>query len=314
MFEELFEYLPFILSIPIILAVLVLLWIFVMRPRIQLPLLDEEDEGIWRIPLPQLGKMNEGRVTTARRTFQAHFGKLIDTADPGEREKFVKLRDLCMQFNWFAQRIGRSKVMYAFDKDPLQPSQHMRDDIAGRFGGDTPVRFVYNVKDCLNLGQGEDGFEYVGVKLGIETTHFTDDERSKYTLALDTMKVVQVAAANKESVKHFKQLADSREQLVQEQYEQNRKVASERDNAYSALSQKPLTAPDVELGRGGLVKAIAKNFFSWQQIALATFAYILIPNIMKYFSVSFPEPSTVSLLFAIIIFFLWPVVKGLFRK
>lgn len=314
MFEIPTVYLPFIigLTVPIAIAILVL-WFLVLKPKFQTPLPNEHDEGIWQIPLPQLGHMNEGRVTTARRTIQEHYAKLIDNIGPADRESLIQKRDSTLKFHIFAQLVGRDKIIYLFDKNPLDPENHMRHDKSVKLGADIPVRFITNVKDCVSIGKGDDGFEYIGVKLGSEQSYFTSDERKKLGVELEALRVLKLAAINMEAIKHYKDLADDRETLIGETLSNVREIASERDTAKRGLSQKNLGEPEVPLVKGGFLRAVAKSW-GWHQIAVAALAYILTPFIMKGLGLSYPETSTVAIGVAVLAFFVTPFVKGLIKK
>jgi hypothetical protein len=314
MFDIPMVYLPFIIGliIPIAIAILVL-WFVVLKQKFLTPLPNEHDEGIWQIPLPQLGRMNEGRVTTARRTIQEHYAKLIDNASVADRENLIQKRDSTLKFHIFAQLVGRDKIIYLFDKNPLDPENHMRHDKSVKLGADIPVRFITNVKDCMSIGKGNDGFEYIGVKLGSEQSYFTPDEREQLGVELEALKVLKLAATNVEAIKHYKDLADDRETLISETLSNVREIASQRDTAKRALSQKSLLEPETPQVKAGFLRAVAKSW-GWYQVAVAALAYILTPNIMKALEISYPEPTTVALGVAIGAFFLAPFVRGLVKR
>lgn len=296
------------------LTVVLLLWFFYLKPLVEQPLPNEHDEGIWRMPLPQLGLINEGRVTTARRTIQGWWATLIDNADSNKRPDLIALRDAQLKLHLFAQKVGRDKYIYAFDKNPLDPEQHIRQDKTVRFGSDLAVRFIYNVKDCMNLGKSEDGFEFIVVKLSTESSFFTSEEQNKFSQILEGLKFLRLAAINTEASKHYKDLADDRGTLLEENYGVTRDVSSERDKAKRALSQKSLTEPETPTLKGGYLRAVAKGFFSGWQLFVTVSAYIITLNVAKYQQVEYPDPSTLAIIVAIFAFIVFPFIKGWLKR
>lgn len=303
------SYIPFLGLGVALAAVMFVLWFLVLKQRFESPLPNEQDEGIWRIPLPQLGRITDGRVSTARNTIASWYARLIQNAPKDEQELYIKARDSALENYWFAQKTGDGKYLFGFVGNPLDPSFHIRSDKPQRFGQDTPVRFVHSVQDCFSRGK-KAGFEVVGVKLTKNTVSFTPEQRKRMELDLDGVKNVEIAGVNLERIKHYKELAESRDELNKKTLEEMRKISTERDNAYTALSQKNLGTPETPELRGGLWKAISQKFFTWKQLAATGLAFFIVPNMLIYAGVKIPDPNTMGFAAAVVTFILFPFIEG----
>jgi len=276
---------------PVIAIVSFVIYHFVIQPKVQLPLSNEQDEGEWRIPLPQLGVINEGRVTTARRYVQSLWSQLIDNTEATKRAPLIKKRDTMLKYHLFAQKIGRGKILYLFDENPLDPQFHMREDRPVRFGSDIPIRFVYGIKDCISGGQS-DGFEYIAVKLNPEESKITETERECFGIELEAVKALKLAASNQEAIKAVK---DENENLQMHLHETQEALASERsekERARRALGQKSLTVHEPMVQTKPYWRTVSKSFFSWPQVALALIVYLIVPNILSRTEITYPDPGT----------------------
>ena len=219
------------ISVPsaiIAIAAIVLIYLFLLKPRIEDPLPNEHDEGLWRIPLPQLGLMNEGKVCTARRYIQSQFSKLIDSAPMPEVQAYVSLRESIMKSHLFAQKVGRDNFIYLFDQNPLDPQFHMRDDRVSRLGTTVPERFLIHIQDCMSKGKGEDGFNYVMVKLRSEEAKFTEEEREHFSLHLDALRNLKLAATGKEERKHLEDRIGILENHLTKAYNKQNETISDK--------------------------------------------------------------------------------------
>lgn len=294
-------------------AAFALFYFFMLKPRIEEPLPNEHDEGLWRIPLPQLGLMNEGKVCTARRFLQSQFAKLIDNSPPSEVQGYIKLREEIMKSHAFAQRVGRDKYLYLFDQNPLDPQFHMRDDKPSRLGTTIPIRFLIRIQDCMSGGKGEDGFNYVKVKLKPESAKFSDDEREAFALHLDTLKNLKLAATGKEEKKHLEDRIGILNTHLSKAYDKLNESTSNQAESDLIASTTSLTHPEVAApSRFRWPKAT--EFFTGWQVAIAIIAYLVTPNAMAAAGIGYPDPQTVAVGMAFFLFLAFPFVRKLIHR
>ena len=290
-----------------------LFYFFMLKPRIEEPLPNEHDEGLWRIPLPQLGLMNEGKVCTGRRYVQSQFAKLIDNSPSSEVQGYIKLREEILQSHAFAQRVGRDKYLYLFDQNPLDPQFHMRDDKLSRLGTTIPIRFLIHIQDCMSGGKGEDGFNYVKVKLKPEAAKFSDDEREAFALHLDTLKNLKLAATGKEEKKHLEDRIGILETHLSKAFEKLNIVTSNQAESDMIASVTSLTHPEAPVpSRFHWPKAT--EFFTGWQVAIAIIAYLVTPNIMSAAGIVYPDRQTVAVGMAFFLFLAFPFVRKLVHR
>lgn len=296
----------------------VILYKFVLEPKVQYPLQNEQDEGIWRLPLPQLGRVNEGRVVTARRYLQGLWAATIEAAEDDKRPGLIAERDSEMNYHWFAQKCGGKNILYCFDLNPLEPQFHMREDREGRFGGETAVRFVYGVKDSVERKE-HDGFTVIGVKLTPEEAKLTQDERKNYDLRHEGVSYLRLAAENLGKIKFLAERLKSLDDLLHDERKKHAETRSKLDRALSALEQKTLSTTGEAKVPGGFVQKV-KEWFTWPQLITAAVAYFSSGPIIQWLSSSQglviqpPITTYVTLMITIAGFFIIPVVKKVFGR
>jgi hypothetical protein len=292
---------------------LFLVYFFMLKPRLEVPLPNEHDEGLWRIPLAQLGLMNEGKVCTGRRYVQTQFAKLIDNSPSSEVQGYIKLREEILKSHIFAQRVGRDKYLYLFDQNPLDPQFHMRDDKSTRLGTTVPIRYLLHIKDCMSGGRGEDGFNYVKVKLKSESAMFSDDEREAFTLHLDTLKNLKLAATGKEEKKHLDDRIGILETHLSKAYGKLNEGTSNQAESELIAATTSLTHPEVQPpSRFHWPKAT--EFFTGWQVAIAIIAYLVTPNAMAAAGIAYPDRQTVAVGMAFFLFLAFPFVRKLIHR
>lgn len=304
------------ISVAIFVAVaVVVLYKFVLEPKITYPLPNEQDEGIWRIPLPQLGIVNEGRTTTARRYLQSHWALAIESAEENNKKALIAERDDQMNYHWFAQKCGNQNYLYCFDENPLDPQFHMREDRGGRFGGETPVRFIYGIRDSTARGE-QDGFKLIGVKLSPEVFKFTEEERKWTDLRLEAAAFLRIASENLGKIKFLHERNKSLDSLLEEERGKHAETRSKLDRALSALEQKTLSVPEGIKVPGAFVQRL-KEWFTWPQLLSAGgFYFIVSPLLMSAFFNTATPPTTTYITAGITIagFFIIPVFRKIFGR
>ena len=216
----------------------------------------------------------------------------------------------------YAQRVGRDKIIYMFDENPLEAQYHMREDLSQRFGPDIPARFVHSVRDCMSIGKW-DGFEYIGVKLSPEEFKYTEDERKDFEANLQALRHLKLAATNVEAIKQHKDRGDSYKQLLESTSRDLAAMRSERERMRRALAAKGLGELGEPVIKQTTWRSVRSQFFTWQQLTVALIVYLVTPNIMQYSNVTYPDPSTVALAalaLAVAAFFSMPIVLGLIKR
>jgi len=257
--------------------------------------------------------MNEGKVCTARRYVQSQFAKLIDNSPVSEVQGYIKLREEILKSHIFAQRVGRDKYIYLFDLNPLDPQFHMRDDKPSRVGTTIPIRFLLHIQDCMSGGKGQDGFNYVKVKLKAEAAKFSDDEREAFALHLETLKNLKLAATGKEEKKHLEDRIGILETHFSKALEKLNIATSNQAESEIIASTTSLTHPEVApASRFHWPKAT--EFFTGWQVAIAIIAYLVTPNAMAAAGIAYPDRQTVAVGMAFFLFLAFPFVRKLIHR
>jgi hypothetical protein len=292
-------------------VIVFLIWKFWLAEVVQYPLPNEEDLGIGMISLPQIGKLNEGRITTARRYWQEKYGQLISTADQVDHKKIIALRDKVLSYHWIAQRVGRDKKMYIFDADPLDPKYHVRVDK----GSKTPVRWIGPVQDC-ETKEGPDGFQYIFAKLNTETKPFTEQERQDGLVVMEGAAYTPLAAESRGKIKFLEDRNKTVESQLNVEREKNAELSGKLDTALGALDQHSLARPESNKMPGRVMPKVKEWFGTPWQLVTAGIAYFVSPFIMTLVSNSIPPTSTayVTLAITVLGFFFIPLIKKVFGK
>ncbi len=304
--------LPYFLLAFFAVVVAYIIYKFRLAPTIEYPLANEEDLGIGKVSLPQLGRLNEGRLTTARRYVQGLWAKLITSAEKDAQAGLIGLRDLMLSGFLIAQRVGREKIIYIFDADPMDPKYHVREDHGH---GNTAVRWIGPVQDSMSLGSF-DGFEFIHGKLKTEQFHFSEDERSKWSTVLSALSFLRLAAENKGELKTVKDRNVSLEALLEDERKSHAKTRSKLDRSNSALEQKTLSTTGEAKISGAFSQKIKEWFSLYQLLSAGAFYFIVSPLLMSMFFNTATPPTTTYITAGITIagFFSIPVFRKVFGR
>lgn len=299
---------PLLLATPLIAIILSIIYILILKPRLELPLSNELYEGHWTIPLPGIGVL-EGPVTTARQTITSLWNKIIDAASSGEKEQLQKLKQHMLENHYFyAIRNSGQKTILIFTDNPLDEKYHIRRDVASRFGHTVTTRFIHGVQNCKDLGEQE-GFRWITVTLqGSKTVNPQNPH-------VESMKYLVRAARNLERIKFLQDEVEFyKEELAATQKELARE-RSEKERAKRALGQKPLTQEEVPEIKAGWRQA-AKRFFSIQQVAACILVYFVTPEILKWANLQLDQTvlSIIVGLATVATFFIVPILQGWLKR
>lgn len=296
-----------------------LIYLFMLKPRIEEPLPNEHDEGLWRIPLLQYG-MKEGKVCTARRYIQRNYADLIEASPPNDKPSLMALRDKTLNKHIFAQRVGRDKNIYAFNLNPNDEQFHIRDDATSRFGTSVAIKHIIHIQDAKSAGKGSDGFNYFGVTLRPEGLVLTEEEReiiekenTNTDIFLEGMKNVSLAATGKEEKKHLETRIGILETHLSKAYDKLNEGTSNQAESDLIASTTSLTHPEVQKP-SGFHWPKATEFFTGWQVAIAIIAYLVTPNAMAAAGIVYPDPQTVAVGVAFFLFLAFPFVRKLIHR
>jgi len=290
-------------------------YILYLKPRMERPLPNEKYWGRWKIPLPQLGLMNDGDVTEAVNFFMSNWTKAADNSiDPQERQAYLDLRDLgAKKCHIFAQKVESRKFMYFCIGNPLDLGNHMREDKPGRFGTETQQLYIYNIQDCKSLGKGPDGFEFVSVKLGKTSgLKFTDLENTLLTNLMEATKYAKAAAISKEKMKYFEERAEIMDDLTDKALSIANRKTSEEGESRLIAGTPPLVTVTVPESKGFRLPQV-KWFSGWQAF-IALLAFIATPMIMTSSHIEYQDQTTVAAAVAFATFILYPFIKKVLGK
>jgi hypothetical protein len=273
----------------------------------ELPLSDEVDEGNWAVPLGSLGRLNEGRVTTARRTVQGKMSRMITASTQAEQKDLITYRDTLLSYHLFAQRVRGKKVLYLFEGNPLDP----RFFLPGEKGQE--MRWIGPVQECRDYGHTSEGFDVIYAKLDEDTKAITTIESSTSAQIAEAVKIMELAAAGKEYQKKLEDRVGIVQTLLDKANERLNKLTGEKGESDIISSTTPLIGPPVQPQHFGILPSM-KQFFTWTQLALALIAFLLTPNIMQAAGIVYPDKSTVAIGVAIAVFFVAPFIRKALGK
>lgn len=296
--------LAYLTAFAVTVAVAILIYKFRLEPSVRLPLPNEEYIGRAKISLPRLGVFNDGELTTATRHIRGLWAKLIQSAsgDSVRTERLLSLREAMSKGHVLAQRCGTTKYLYMFDQNPADPKFHVKED-KGK-------ALYIHTQDSTTLGK-VDEFEIVGAKIGKEWK-FTDEERSKFSVFMETVAWMKLAANSKEEIKALKEQNDMLTGKNIQYLKQINTLAQEKaDSDLIAGAKNPLSSEATELPKTRF--PTAREFLTWPQIGVAALTFIIVPNIMTAAKVSYPEPYTVAIVVAFLAYILTPFVRKWFK-
>jgi hypothetical protein len=308
--------LPYILFAALLAIVLVIVYIYRIKPVVQFPLSNEEDLGYGRIHLDKLGKFNEGRLTTAQNHFIENFSMAITAGSPDEQGALLEFRKAIFDNRWtLAQRVGREKFIYLFDANPLDKKYCKREDK----GTETPIRRIGPVLDCGSVGTYH-GFQYVFVKLDPEIADFTDEQREVAATLSYGLMYIEDAASNLTKLKFMADRVGVLEYQLEEAHGIIASKSAQLDTARLASGLESLTEPKSQKV-GFQFGPKAKAWFGdWKQIAFAFVGYLVIaPLVISHFAPDTTPPMTTYLTAGIVVvcFFALPALRtiaGLFGR
>ena len=302
--------LPYILVAPIILIIIILVYIFFLKPRIELPLPDELYEGQWTIPLPGIGVL-EGPVTTARKTIEKLWNEIIEVAPEDQREKLNKHKESLLQnYHFYAIRNAGQKTILIFNDNPLNDKYNIRRDISSRLGQTITTRFIHGIQACEDLGE-EEGYKWIKITLKESNPTLTKQR----DIIAESSKYLMRAAKNLERIKFLQDENQFLKEELEATQKELAKERSEKERAKRALAIKPLTAEETPEIKAGW-KQIAKRFFSIPQIAACVIVYFLTPEILKRLGIILDQTSlsiAVGLATAAT-FFLYPPISNWIKR
>lgn len=302
------DYLPYTFGVFIAIILVVIVWFFRFRPVMQYPLPKEEDLGYAKIWLGSLGRFNEGTLTTARNYFAENFGKAITNSAPDKQTALVKFRDKTLDERWLlAHRCGRSKIVYLFDANPLEPKYCHREDR----GTGRPVRQIGPVQDCGSVGSFG-GFEFIFVKLDKTTVQFSSEERTLNQTLCYGLQHIQDAGANLEEIKFLKDRVVTVEDHNHQQAQKIAELSAKCEELEDIASQKRLTQNETIMVSRGLGPKARAWFGDFKQYVAAGLGYLIIaPFVISHYDPQAAPPTTTYLTLAITVacFFVLPVFK-----
>lgn len=286
----------------------IVLYLVYFRPILQYALPNEEDLGIAKISLPQIGQpLNEGRICTARRYVQGLWAKLITNSDKENHEILIEYRDAMLEKTLIAQRCGRDKKIYLFDENPIDAKYHVREDRHSS----TPVRFI-PTQDSVSIGT-LGGFEYIGARLNTELAKFGVEELSTYTVLLSGLKYLELAATGREQLKKVEERCGILQSHLDRSLEKINELTSKKGESDLIAGTTPLTQPNIPQVSGLRLPSV-RQFFTWPQFAVLFGSILLVPNIMTAANIQFPDKFTVALVVGVIGYIALPFIRKLIGK
>jgi hypothetical protein len=301
------------LAIAVFLVVAVfLVWKFRLEEVVQYPLANEEDCGVWKVPLPGMGREAQvGRVTTARNHFASLYSRDVTAAKGDEQTKKLAIRDEVMNTKFlFAQRSGRGKIIYICDANPQDAANHVREPTPGN----TPVYWI-PVKICQSIGVGEDGFEYIALKLKAEPVEYGPDERAHDMTLLEGLKYEKLSAHNTEQIKSKDEQISMLSELSQKYLATINMIMAQKGVSDLIAGMKDLVTGENPSPVPSTRVPSIKEFFTWAQVAMSAMVFVAIPYLMRAANIGPPaEPTTAAAVGAFLAWIVTPFIRKLIGK
>jgi hypothetical protein len=285
------------------------LYFVIIKPRIEQPLPDETPLGHVTMWIPKGFGLKEGNCTTARRTLEREFTRLVENqTDKDVKAKLESAQKIFDFFHPIAQKVGRETFIYFFDKNPQD--QQFWDSDPSQVG----ASIIHGVQDAMSVGKYA-GFQILGLHLDPETKSFSEDEKKLMSVALDIVKYVRDAAKNTEQNFQLKEHVKFLEDSLDQSYRDMAQVRSKFDRSNSALSQKSLTQPE-EVHLKGTFTEKVKQWFKPIQLLTALAGYLLAPYILIWTGLRLEYPVAVyfAAFTTVVGFFSIPIAKKIFGR
>lgn len=296
---------PFPLGIPELMAALIatllvlvlgiLYWL--MKPRMELPLPNETDLGPWIIPLPE--GVTEGRMTTARRTFERLIDIATSDADGTKKKSLLTFKEELFNYHLYGFKGGSKCILFS--------NQNLGDERLSLPMG-KEKRLLQTPLAWIDKGE-YDGFRFIFLKMPEpETTKMDAKEHKNYTDIGEAIKYIRSAAMNiqklKESSTRVAWLTDELD-LTQKELAAER---SEKERSKRALSQKPLSSPETKPVKGKLRTQIGEFFYNGWRLVASGAAGLLTYWICRARNLP-TEPMVVTIIVGMIVFLVYPWIS-----
>lgn len=289
------ELLATLTAILLVLVLGILYWL--MKPRMELPLPNETDLGPWIIPLPE--GVTEGRMTTARRTFERLIDIAISDADKNEKNELLTFKKELFNYHLYGFKGGSKCIL--FSNQPLSDER-----LSLPMGKEK--RLLQTPLTWIDKGEYE-GFRFIFLKMPKpETTKIDADEHKSYTDIGEAIKYIRSAAMNlqklKESSARVAWLIDELE-LTQKELAAER---SEKELGKRALAQKSLSSPETKPIKSKLRTQIGEFFYNGWRLVASGAAGLLTYWICKARNLP-TEPMVVTIIIGVIVFLVYPWIS-----
>jgi hypothetical protein len=292
-----------------------LVWKFRLEEVVQYPLANEEDCGVWKVPLPGMGReVQVGRVTTARNHFTALYSRDVTAAKGDERDKKLAMRDEILNTKFlFAQRAGRGKIIYICDANPQDPAFHVREDTRGN----VQVSWI-PVQDCLSAGVGVDGFEYISLKLKTtkgSVTTFTSEQREHEIVLAEALKYEKLSAHNTEQIKSKDEQISMLTEMSQKYLATINMIMAQKGVSDLIAGMKDMVTGETPAPLPSSRVPGIKEFFTWAQVGVSLISFVAVPYIMRAANIGPPaEPTVAALVVAFMAWVATPFIRKLIGK
>jgi len=169
----------------IIILVAVALW-YSVKQRVEMPLPNETDLGSYMIALPT--GVDEGRLTTARRSVESWFETAIANATEKLKSEIIGARDEVLKYHLYGWKGDQKCILYS-DADLTDEKQS--------FPLDRDTRLLKTPQEFIDKGE-QGGFRYWFLKMYNPETRMTPPERKVHAVTGDVVKHIRMAALNTE--------------------------------------------------------------------------------------------------------------------
>lgn len=178
--------LAFIAAVAVIIVlVAVALW-YSVKQRVEMPLPNETDLGSYMIALPT--GVDEGRLTTARRSLESWFETAIANAKDKMKEKIIEVRNEILKYNLYGWKGDQKCILYS-DADLTDEKQS--------FPLDRDTRLLKTPQEFINKGENS-GFQFWFLRMYNPETRMTVEDREIHTVNGEAVKYIRRAALNTE--------------------------------------------------------------------------------------------------------------------
>jgi hypothetical protein len=298
-----------LVAIGFAIVLIILIYKFYYKPRMEMPLPHERRLNYWTIWLKEHG-VHTGYVTTAAQTLQSLLSETLrNETEPNEKKKLEAFKEALEKVSPVAQKFEGKTCILLFNRNP-------EDQKFLAIDPDRSDGYILNGVEDVVGGVEWKGMDFFGVKLGAEVHGFSEEDKQLVDMIVEGCKYLRDTARNTDKIHLLKEELQGEREAKEKAQKQGAEMRSKLDAALYALEQKLLSVEKSELPLG--LKQVVKRWFGdpIQWILAGVGFFFVGPYLLQGLAWNWQPPMTTyfAAFVAFLLFFAPPVLKRLFGR